>query len=118
MIISINEWRLFVESNSLPDAIEMYLYNFPDDATSWDQATDEIRDLARTVKEYYNEIDLDLTHAEVENGKGLQPLDFRSIKTPADWNRLGKEYIRKAYSMMSSSTKLLFLDEFKENRQQ
>ena len=35
--------------------IEKFLEQFPTDATSWSQATDEIRDLSRASREMLNE---------------------------------------------------------------
>lgn len=92
--------------------LENFLAKFPDNASNWTQATDEIRDLARTAKEYYNEIDLDLTQTEVEEGQGLQPLDFRAIKTPAEWNSKGKAYILSTFDLMSERTKIQFMERF------
>jgi len=86
--------------------IEDFLKQFPDNATSWADATDEVRDFARTAKEYYNELDLDLL---VDDPKGLYPLDFRSIKTPAEWNKKGRDYIFNTVDMMSDKTKNAYM---------
>ena len=37
--------------------IEKFLEQFPTDATSWRQATDEVRDLARASREMLDEYD-------------------------------------------------------------
>jgi hypothetical protein len=34
-----------------------FLKKFPDDTKSWRNATDEVRDIARTAKECYNELE-------------------------------------------------------------
>ncbi len=75
-----------------------FLAKFPDDTKSWAKATDEVRDIARTAKEYYNEME----------GKDIQPCDFRSMKTPSEWNTKGKNYIFKVYDKMSAKTKTEF----------
>lgn len=85
--------------------IEKFLAKFPDNAICWSQATDEIRDLARTAKEIYNEIELDLTENEIEDGKGLQPLNFRSFNKPSQWNTLGKQYILDTFDKMGDRAK-------------
>lgn len=92
-------------TKAMTQKIENFISKFPDNATCWSQATDEIRDLARTAKEYYNEIDLDLLSEEVEEGQGQQPLNFRALKTPSEWNTQGKVYIREVWTLMSEQTK-------------
>ena len=72
-----------------------YLNQFPDNATSWAQATDEVRDLARTIKEFYNDEELDKVDA----------CDFRFITKPSIWNTKGKKYIFEVYSKMNKSKK-------------
>jgi hypothetical protein len=72
-----------------------YLNQFPNDATSWAQATDEVRDLARTIKEFYNDEELDK----------VEPCDFRFITKPSVWNTKGKNYIFEVYSKMNKSKK-------------
>lgn len=99
-------------NSSTHPVIDKIFEKYPDNATSWAQADDAIRDMARTAKEYYNELDLDLTSKEVEEGKGLQPLNFRELKTPSEWNIQGKKYIREAYSKMSDSTKKAYIENF------
>ena len=51
--------------------IERFLEQFPTDATSWAQATDEVRDLARLAREHLEEYD----------GVIVEPVDFRHAKT-------------------------------------
>lgn len=80
-----------------------FLKQFPDDAKSWAKATDEIREIARSVKEYYNEFE----------NKKIAPLDFRTLRTPSDWNSKGKKYILKVYDKMSDKTKKEFNDYLK-----
>lgn len=88
-------------------AIQNFLAQFPNDAWCWSQATDEVRDLARAAKEIYNEVDLNLTQDEYET-KGQGALNFRSFKTPADWNTQGKKYILDTFDKMSQQAKEIF----------
>lgn len=94
--------------------IETFLNQFPNDAKSWNAATDEVRDLARGAKQFYNELDLDLLEEEVEAGQGQQPLDFRAFKTPAEWNTKGKAYIMEVWTKMSEATKEDFFKSYAE----
>ncbi len=83
--------------------LKKFLDKFPNNAKSWADATDEVRDIARTAKEYYNELE----------GKNIQPCDFRSMKTPSEWNTKGKAYIFKVYDKMNPKTKAEFNDYLK-----
>lgn len=82
--------------------IEKFLKNFPTDATCWSQATDEVRDLSRKSREYLEEYD-DIV---------VEPVDFRGINTPAEWNTQGRESILRNYDMMKPRTKELFFERF------
>lgn len=88
--------------------IKIFLAKFPNNATSWAQATDEIRDLARTAKELYNELDAD----DTDDSTRIQALDFRSFKTPAQWNSEGKKYIMQVLTKMSTPVKEYFYNYF------
>lgn len=74
--------------------IEKFLENFPKDATSWAVAGDEVRDLARTAREYLEEYD----------GVIVEPVDFVHIKNPAEWNTKGRNYILACMGRMKVST--------------
>lgn len=91
--------------------IKHFLSMFPDNADSWSQATDEIRDLARSVKEIYNEYDLDVND---DDPQALKPLDFQSLKTPSRWNTEGKKYILSTYNKMVDKSKDMFYNQFAE----
>ena len=84
--------------------IEKFLEQFPTDATSWVQATDEVRDLARASREMLDEYD-DIT---------VEAVDFTAIRTPAEWNTLGREAILRNYDMMRPRTQLLFFERFED----
>jgi hypothetical protein len=84
-----------------------YLNNFPKNAESWRQATDEVRDIARMAR---------ITYLEVDE-KEYEPLDFKTLKTPSEWNTLGREYIIDMYNRMSDEAKKEFLDAFEHTFQ-
>lgn len=84
--------------------IERFLEKFPTDATSWSQATDEVRELSRASREFLADYD-DIN---------VEAVDFTAIKTPAEWNTLGRESIMRNYDMMRSRTQLLFFERFED----
>lgn len=89
--------------------IENFLKQFPNNAKSWEDATDEIRDLARKAKEIYNEVDLDVSN---DSPKALKPLNFREFNKPSEWNTKGKKYILNTISKMSDKAFNEFYDEY------
>ena len=84
--------------------IERFLDKFPTNATSWREATDEVRDLARASREMLDEYD------DIK----VEAVDFTAIRTPAEWNTLGREAIIRNYDMMSPRTQLLFFERFED----
>jgi sugar-specific transcriptional regulator TrmB len=78
--------------------IEKFLEKFPKDATSWANATDEIRDLSRESRMFLEDLD------EVT----VEPVDFKACKTPAEWNTRGRESILANFDRMTSSTQRSF----------
>lgn len=83
-----------------------FLDKFPTDATCWSQATDEVRDLARIVREYYNEMVLDISCPE----EGIEAVNFRIIKTPAEWNAKARTFILYYWPHLPEKEKK-FIDE-------
>ena len=84
--------------------IEKFLEQFPTNATSWREATDEVRELARASREMLNEYD------DIK----VEAVDFTAIRTPAEWNTLGREAILRNYDMMRPRTQLLFYERFED----
>ena len=84
--------------------IEMFLEQFPTNATSWREATDEVRELARASREMLDEYD------DIK----VEAVDFTATRTPAEWNTLGREAILRNYDIMRPHTQLLFHDYFTE----
>lgn len=65
---------------------------FPVDATGWNKATDEVRDMSREARLI---LQLDERHA----------VDFDSIRSPSEWNRIGIQSILDFYNMMGEDMK-------------
>ena len=84
--------------------IERFLEKFPTDATSWLQATDEVRDLSRTSREFL---------ADYDDIK-VEAVDFTATKTPAEWNTKAREAILRNYNMMRPRTQMLFFERFED----
>lgn len=84
--------------------IEKFLEQFPTDATSWVQATDEVRDLARASREMLDEYD-DIN---------VEAVDFTATKTPAEWNTKAREAILRNYDLMRPRTQMLFFERFED----
>ena len=84
--------------------IEKFLEQFPTDATSWVQATDEVRDLARASREMLDEYD------DIK----VEAVDFTATRTPAEWNCKAREAILRNYDLMRPRTQLLFFERFED----
>lgn len=89
--------EIFIET-----LLDEFLAKFPNNATSWVNATDEIKDLSRTSREYLEEY----------QGIIVEPLNFKQLKSPARWNTKGKESIRSNFGKMTISTKKAFFKRF------
>ena len=77
---------------------------FPTNATSWREATDEVRDLAQASREMLDEYD------DVQ----VDSIYFPFIKTPAEWNIRAREAILRNYNMMRPRTQMLFFERFED----
>ncbi|CDN30239.1 hypothetical protein BN938_0132 [Mucinivorans hirudinis] len=84
--------------------IERFLERFPTDAKTWHNATDEIRDLARTTREILEDCEKIV----------FEPIDFKAIKTPAEWNTKGRAYILANFDRMDDTSKRMFYNRFRE----
>lgn len=81
------------------DDVEKFLAKFHDNETSWKGATDEIMDIARWSREHLEEFD----------GIKQDAIAFKNLKTPAEWNKTGKNYILDTMKKMSDSTQKEFI---------
>ena len=84
--------------------LENFLEQFPTNATSWSQATDEVYDLARTSREFLDDYD------DVK----VEVVDAATLRTPAEWNTVCREVILRNYDLMRPRTQLLFFERFED----
>lgn len=92
-IDSINE---SVSIRSVDDFMK-YLDTFVDNPRGWSEATGEIEDIARYCTQTAKEVDgLDVSHAPVREFGKRGP-----FKTPAEWNKGYKGYIKDIFGKMS-----------------
>lgn len=88
--------------------LENFLATFPDNATSWREATDEIRDLAYKIRSTYNELTLDV----IEGDEGyIESLNYTNFRTPAEWNTGTKKQIRNLWTKMNDWSRLCAMNE-------
>lgn len=76
--------------------------NFPLDAQSWADATDEVRDLSRLARE-----------ARYQPSRIM--LDFRQLNTPSDWNTKGINNILTHYEAMTEAQRTSFMEQALEH---
>lgn len=81
--------------------LEAFLAKFPDNTKSWGDATDEMRDLAREVREQYNGM---IDAAEGDKGY-VDAIDFRKINSPSEWNKKAKKQIRTLWKKLTEENK-------------
>lgn len=84
--------------------ISGFMKKYPDNATSWAQADDGMRDLSRIARETINE----------QQGMNIESMNFREFKTPAEWNKKSKAFVKKVYKKMTPETKKVFFKYFKQ----
>lgn len=110
-----NKNYIFMAAAEHPINVELellkFLQQFPNNATSWSQATDEVRDICRAVRQTYNTVDLCLT---ADSPNGLQALNFYSFKQPSEWNTEGKKFIFGTLRKMSNKSKGVLMNQLKE----
>lgn len=88
--------------NPMRSKIAKFLERFPTNTTSWAEATDEVRDMARAAREFLEEYE----------GMIVEPVDFRAIKTPAEWNAKGRTFILACYDKMKEETRKNYYEWF------
>jgi len=91
-------------NEAMKNGIEKFLERFPKDTTNGAKATDEVRDLARTSREYLEDFD-DVI---------VEPINFKAITTPAEWNTKGRDYIMANFDRMSARAKEAYYERFIE----
>lgn len=103
-MVKIKKYGSFLnEQNENDVSIEpltTFLSQFPDNATDWSDATDELRDTSRFINELYNA----LTDGNVVT------LDFNKLGTPSEWNIESKKYILDLYNKLDIYGKKQFIE--------
>lgn len=72
---------------------------YPINATSWSQATDEVRDLARYAREVAG---LDESWA----------IDFSALRSPGEWNAVGIAVMISYYRLANDEGKQCIISQF------
>ena len=97
-----------LNESTVPSVFTKLFKSFPIDAASWKNATDEVRDISKLARETYNEFQ------QVDgNDEVIQSLNFRSFKTPSDWNSKSQDFIVMCWNKMNAETKREFLRQAK-----
>lgn len=88
--------------------LDAFLAQFPSNATSWGNAGEEIRDIARIMRETYNEMQLDV----IEGDEGWMDsiVDIKKTKKPAGWNTEFKNQIKTFWNMMDKNVQKLAIE--------
>jgi hypothetical protein len=81
------------------EKLEKFLAGFPDNATCWSQATDELPDMYRWIS---------------ADGARFPPVGRENCHTPAEWNQKYKAAIRAGYSQLNETDKEKFAQRFRE----
>ena len=91
------------------DDVKRFMKNFPSNPTSWRDATDELRTMANSAREYYIALDLD-------GDKSKSPKFFTYTKqtTPSEFNKGHKKNVVTYMEKMSDGTFDAFYKEFNE----
>lgn len=92
--MKIKKFGELFESESIPLTIgdlELLFSKFPDNATSWRQATDELAD-------FYN-------YMRFSTDSKLEPVKRRDMKTPSEWNTKYKAAILTAFDKLNDYEK-------------
>lgn len=89
-----------------PIFLKKIFKQYPQNATSWRDADDLMRDLTRLARETYNE------HNDfVESDDGyIESMDFRSFKTPSEWNTKSQNEILRIYNIMTPQIQKIYKD--------
>ena len=84
--------------DELKKNLDVFLAKFPNKATSWALATDEVKDMAIEVREIL---------------LGMPTYSFGRPDTPSDWNTIYKAFIELGWGAMNEKQKRRFYARFK-----
>ena len=82
------------------EKLEAYLAKFNNDATTWREATDELRDLTYRARCAYNELTLDVLPGDEGYYESLNWSEIAKLG-PAAWNMTAKREIRTLWNLMN-----------------
>lgn len=94
----------------LPAGMEKFMAGFPDNATSWAQATDELSELAWLMREFHVTIDQDLLLDEP--GAYPEPPIFRK-GDPGERNAALKQYVKQLWPLLGDWARKQFIKDAK-----
>lgn len=89
-------------------AFKRFLASFPDDTDLWKDATDELMDIARKVRELYN--DVVAQASEGENGY-VEAIDYSRFTYPGKRNKAYKDQILALFPKLPQEHKDEVMDE-------
>lgn len=104
-----------IQESTIPPVFRKLFKEFPTDASSWKYATDEMRDITRTARELYNQVEHDFTEDDENNPKYIKSMNFRNFKTPSEWNTKSQNEIVRIWNLMGNEAKRHFLDYLKRD---
>lgn len=91
-----------------PEKLGNFLDKFPDNTTSWAQATDELPDMYQWMTSMFNE------WHEDEESIHFKPVGRDKCKTPSEWNKKYKEAILLGLNKFTADQRNKFAERFKE----
>ncbi len=95
----IKTFQIFESARFDENKLEKFLERFPENATKWWQATDELSDVYAWITSAYNE------QHEDEPEKHLKSIGRDNCKTPSEWNTKYKMAIREGIKKLSPRQK-------------
>jgi hypothetical protein len=98
--------KKILQEAMVPSFLKSIFAEYPTNATSWRDADDTMRDLTRMVRETYNEHN---DFAEGDDGY-IESMNFRSFKTPSEWNTKSQNEIVRIYNMMTPQIQKIYKD--------
>ena len=105
----------------MKDKVRVYLdteYAFPRMSKySGRPTSDELREIVRDCRKWYNEVVLDAVESDEDddnNTQVLRSMDWRSFKTPSEWNTKGINELVRIYNMLPPNEQKRFIIDIKE----
>lgn len=106
-----------IAETKVPNVFRKLVKAFPISADSWRDATDELREIVRDCRKWYNEVVLDAVESDEDddnNTQVLRSMDWRSFKTPSEWNTKGINELVRIYNMLPPNEQKRFIIDIKE----